>query len=274
MADVYGLPPGEYKPRNDFEVARTDKGGWRGSQSFTILESSLSDGEFRSKFTRASTATDHNESLNSYWNRLFLDYITIKTSGPVQILTVHYGGYSDTSDPSGAVGADENPVYTLSSTSRDATIMSHPSVVALADNEDKGALTAIIRGSAVYDHGDLILKSNNGEEDMHYWPVADHQPTAGDATTFASLISRGRTTYPVATFFWTMTWESELPIKQTRIDNLNKVDVPEGEPKAATGTRDWRLVEASQEKKGELYRCRLVWEQSEEGGWDTDVFDY
>ena len=68
--------------------------------------------------------------------------------------------------------------------------------------------------------------------------------------------------------------QSEAPIATAQLNNLGKVDTPDGDPPTPNGSRDWLLVDFSQEQFGALYRLRLEWQLAERDGWDAEIYDY
>lgn len=272
-AEVYGLGPGEFLPASDFTARQSDKGGWTATQSFRFLRSSLSDSTFRNKFSFGVRATELDENLDDYWARLYLEKTHVRHDGPIGIIEVNYAGYAGL-ETNGQVTLPTSPLYRLTGTLRDVPIGQHPTVAGLS-LEDRLLIGGIIQGLYLWDEGNTELKVVQGDgSDISSWPAADTQPTAGDATDWVKKVSEGWRSYPAASFMWEKVWESEQGIATSTVNNLGKVDTPEGSPPTPSGGRDWMLLDASQEQKGELYRNRLAWELSEAGGWDSLVHDY
>jgi hypothetical protein len=152
----------------------------------------------------------------------------------------------------------------------------HPSVIALS-SLDRTYINELIFGSVyIWSGSDSKLKLTPHDDTLDASDLedVDPQPTAGDAVTFCELVAKGKTTYLSPSFTWEKTWESELPISGTTLNNLGKVDTPDGSPPTPSGGRNWMLIDERQEKRGLLYRNRQEWALSERGGWDSDVYDY
>lgn len=275
-AEVYGLGPGEFLPGNDFTARQTDKGGWTATQSFRFLRSSLSDSAFRNKFSFGVRATDLDENLDGYWARLYLEKTDVRNEGPWGVITVYYAGYAGfETDSGGTVTQPTSPIYRLTGTTREVSIVEHPTVRGLGD-EDRFLIGEIARGEFLwdYDASELKMRGTDFSADVSEWLPTNPQPTAGDAVDWAKLVTDGWLTYREQSFMWEKLWESEQGIATSTINNLGKVDTPEGSPPTPTGSRNWILTDATQEKKGELYRNRLVWELSPKDGWEELVYDY
>ena len=163
----------------------------------------------------------------------------------------------------------------------------HPAVLAVTGEPDTGEndlgiLQSLIKG--VYEWyddgtGEVVCAKFIDEQSHVTWrPLppppggGTGQPTAGDATTFAKLIARGFHTYKFPTFTWEKTWDSTVSLTADEVNNLGYIDLPDGDPPAIDGDRDWMLVNASQEQEGLKFRCTKEWELSDRGGWSADIY--
>jgi hypothetical protein len=275
-AEVYGLAPGEFIPANDFTASKTDKGGWRATQSFTYIRSSLSDATFRNKFAGGVRAVDLDPNLDAYWSRLYLESVVVRHEGPWGVISVNYAGYAGyETDSNGQEPQPVTPVFTLTGTLTERSIMMHPSVVALSQT-NRFVIQGVLDGLYIWDPVNSKIRVVHGDnvENIEDYNEFALQPTAGDATDWVVEASVGEPTYESASFTWEAVWESELPLPVSKINNLGKVDTPWGSPIVPAGTRDWKLGDASSERRGELYRHRLAWDLSEDGGWNATRYDY
>ena len=274
-AEVYGLSVGDFIVQNDFSASRSDKGGWTATQSFLAIKGSLNDTAFRNKFADGTKLTELDPNADVYFERLQLQSADVQDAeGPYQKTLVNFAGYA---------GSEENPeeaqpivpVYSLKGGLRSRSIVEHPDVLALTEVQ-RGLVKDTITDEYVWDFTDSKLKMRNGDQTNAF--IAVMKPTeiqpAGKAVTFWQLASHGIISYDSPTFFWRKTWQSEVGLKASDLNDLGKVSVPDGDPPEAGGTRDWRLVDASQENRGALFDNSLEWELSERGGWDSNLYDY
>lgn len=273
-AEIYGLEAGGFIPQNDFNASQTENGGWRATQTFLHLRESFSDEVFRNKFSFGVRATDLDTSRDLYWSRLYLYKVDVRDDGPWAVIVVHFAGYAGfETDPNGTAEPIA-PLYMLKGTLTERSIMEHPSVVALSDIQ-QSLIQKVIDGEYTWDFTNSKLRVFNAtQQQIDWFKEVDTQPSAGDATAFVKLAAKGWRTYEAASFTWEKSWESEQGIATSTINNLGKVDTPDGDPPTPTGTRDWKLIDATQELHGQLYRNRLLWMLSEEGGWNADIYDY
>lgn len=268
-ATIYGINTGGFTPNNDFSASQSDKGGWTATQTFQYVHGSLSDTVFRNTFSKGRRATEIDVNLDAYWARLYLDRVSIATgTGGIDVITVYYAGYAGF-ESGGATPLETIPVYSLSGSLREVSIAEHPSVAALS-LVNRILIQGVVDGVFIWDETNSVLNVAGIDPPQE---SAD-QPSGGDATLFVQKASQGKVTYDRPTFTWEKTWESEQPIATATVNNLGKIDSPDGDPPTPNGSRNWRLVDASQEQRGELYRNRLLWELSERGGWDADLYDY
>tara|TARA_R110000765_G_scaffold372389_1_gene462797 strand:+ start:923 stop:1753 length:831 start_codon:yes stop_codon:yes gene_type:complete len=274
-AEVYGLSVGDFIVQNDFSASRSDKGGWTATQSFLAIKGSLNDTAFRNKFKDGTKLTELDPNADVYFERLQLQSADVQDAeGPYQKIAANFAGYAGSeSNPQEAQPIV--PVYSLKGGLRSRSIVEHPDVLALTEVQ-RGLVKDTITDEYVWDFTDSKLKMRNGDQTNAF--IAVMKPTeiqpAGKAVTFCQLASHGIISYDSPTFFWRKTWQSEVGLLAADLNDLGKVSVPDGDPPEAGGTRDWRLVDASQENRGALFDNSLEWELSERGRWDSDLYDY
>lgn len=275
MATIYGISGAEYFPQNDFVARQTDKGGWVASRSYTYAPGALDTASFRNDFPQGRRASDIDATLETWIaERLYLDRVDlVDGNGPWKKIIVHYAGYAGTETDSSGTRLPTTPVFRLKGTLRERSLAQHPSVVALALDQ-RLLVQGVLEGIYWWDEGNSKLLVVAPGEDPGSYVEAATQPDAGDATDFVKAAAAGNGTYLAPGFSWEAIFDSEQPLASSDINDLGKVDTPQGNPPEASGTRDWLLVDASQEQSGELYRCRLEWEMSDDGGWDSDIYDY
>lgn len=265
----------------DFAATQSKEGGWTASQSFTILRATLDLETFQDDFRIGRPIAELYPEVESYWNFLGLASIprVRHIKGGYTVISAKFAGYTG---PSGE-GSEEDepepvPTYTLRGGVTERSILLHPGVLAVseASDDDLGILISLVEG--VYEWhdplgGGAMVCSKYIDEQSHVtWRALVTQPSAGDAETFARLISKGYKTYKFPTFTWTKTWDSTVPLTPDEVNNLGFIDIPDGDPPAIDGDRDWMLVNATQEQDGLKFRNTLEWELSDRGGWSADLY--
>lgn len=262
-----GISSLEFIPQPDFRASQSENGGWTASQSFVFLGEDLENYSFRSHFAGGKRATELDESLPSYWDilRLVSVDVTHEEAGSATIVA-NYSG-SHVSDGGGTGDKSEVKTYSLSGSLSQRSIVEHPKVRAL-DVDDRYKLGQLLDGNIKY-----IASQSKYYEDNGVSANVEVTFTAGDATTFAAKIVEGIVTYDNASFTWTEYKERTSGLTASELNKVGKVDTPEGSPPSVTGSRTWRLVSATQDYDGSLYRISRQWELSEAGGWDDDIYD-
>ncbi len=278
----YGPPElGDWVPQPDFQAEQSKEGGWTATQSFQILRSSLDLETFQNDFRITRPIEDLFPDVEGFWRFLGLASIPrVKhIPGGYSMISVKFAGYTG---PSGSGTEDDEPepvpTYALRGGVTERSIMLHPAVLAVsaASDDDLGILLSLISG--VYEWQDpletgaLVCSKFIDEQSHVTWRPLVTQPSAGDAETFARLISKGYHTYKFPTFTWEKTWEATVPLTAEEVNNLGYIDIPDGDPPEIDGDRDWMLVNATQEQDGLKYRCTKEWELSDRGGWSADIY--
>ena len=262
-----GITSLEFIPQPDFRATQSENGGWTASQSFVFLGDDLDSYSFREHFRGGRRATDLDESLPSYWDILNLISVEVahEEAGSATIV-VNYSGSQVES--SGGTGENAEVItYSLSGSLSQRSIIEHPKVRAL-DEADRLKLGQLLAGNIKY-----IPNLSKYYEDNGVSASVEVSFTAGDSATFAKKIVEDIVTYDHATFTWTEYKERRTGLSASELNNVGKVDTPSGSPPNVTGGRDWRLVSATQDYDGSLYRISRQWELSDSGGWDEDLYD-
>ena len=278
----YGPPElGDWVPQPDFQAEQSKEGGWTATQSFQILRGSLDLETFQDDFRINRPIEDLYPEIEGFWRFLGLASIPrVKhIPGGYSMISVKFAGYTG---PSGSGTEDDEPepvpTYALRGGVTERSIMLHPAVLAVsaASDDDLGILLSLISGvyewSDPLETGALVCSKFIDEQSHVTWRPLVTQPSAGDAETFARLISKGYHTYKFPTFTWEKTWESTVPLTAEEVNNLGYIDLPDGDPPEIDGDRDWMLVNATQEQDGLKYRCTKEWELSDRGGWSADIY--
>lgn len=267
---IIGLGALELKPSSEFSASQTEQGGWTASQMFTMRESAMDSALFRNTVTPATSPTDLDPTLPVYWS--FMRVSTVPGyrrigNGIVELL-VNFKGFS----ASGTGGPDTPaPQYQLRGSLGSRSILEHPTVVALGE-ADRMLLHDLIYGRYQYLWRDNKVQYFVYPDDPSALEENDVQPSGGDATTFAKLILQGIRTYLHPTFTWSKRWQDRDEHAAATLNNLGKIDSPDGDPPDPGTGRDWLLVNANQRDSGALYDLALDWQLSDDGGWDPDLY--
>ena len=281
----YGPPEaGDWVPQPDFAAQQDKEGGWTATQSFTIARDTLDLETFQDDFRINRPIEDLYPEIEGFWRFLGLASLPrVKhIAGDYTVISVKFAGYTGPSgqgtEPDEEDVPEPGPTSTLRGGVTERSILLHPAVLAVsaASDDDLGILSSLLNG--VYEWSDplgggAMVCSKYIDEQSHVtWRPLPTQPSAGDAETFARLISKGYHTYKFPTFTWEKTWDSTVPLKPAEVNNLGYIDIPDGDPPAIDGDRDWMLVNATQEQEGLKYRHTKEWELSDRGGWSADIY--
>jgi len=269
---------GDWVVLPDFQAQQSKEGGWKATQSFQILRETLDDLTFQSEFTIGRLIGDLSPEIETYWEFLGLASIQRVRHAPggYTIISAEFAGFAgatstfDPSDPDPP--PDPVPTFTLRSAVGERDILLHPKVIALAAPRDKQILKLCKEGKYVDNDGDISTHHIDEEGNEIFRPIPV-QPTAGDAADFAVLIANGLHSYKFPTAIWQKTWDSTEAIKPAEINNVGLIDVPDGNPPAIDGNRDWMLTDATQEQSGLKFRNSKEWELSDRGGWDELLYE-
>ena len=269
---------GDWVAQPDFAAKQSKEGGWEATQTFTILRATLDLETFQDDFRTGRPIGDLYPEIESFWRFLGLASIprVRHIKGGYSTISAKFAGYTGP-EASGEDAPDPVPTYTLRSTVADRDIRLQPKLAAAL--RIFPALPDIIKGllEGNYTLRDVggadkfVNKESDPEGNVTYREL-DIQPAAGDSLIFATLIAQGVTTYKFPTFLWTKTWEATEAIKPAEVNNVGFIDVPDGDPPAIDGARDWLLVNASQEQTGPMFRNTKEWELSERDGWETEIY--
>lgn len=267
----FGLTSSSFVPQTDFLAQQTEEGRWTASQSFLVLQSILDRYTGVQLLMPGTPATSLDEGLPNFYQFLKFQNFEIRhqEAGWATITCYYVGFYATTSEETG--GTD--PVtYQLSGVTEEVSIMEHPKVVALSAIE-RALLSTILNGEADWDIS--TSKIGNYDELGAFTNWTSQSLTSANGVIAAALIAKGWTTYKRPTYTWTKSEESVTPIEAADLNNLGKVDTPEGSPPEASGSRDWMLWSVDQLQRGTsnpTYSKTMVWVLSERGGHDTFLY--
>ncbi|MFC7335750.1 hypothetical protein ACFQY0_01070 [Haloferula chungangensis] len=273
-AKSFGLTSSSFIPQSDFTAQQNEGGRWTATQSFLVLQSAMDvfTGQQRLMPGVAATALDPDlpdfyqflkfqsfeiRHMEAGWATIDANYVGFWSAG--------YGGDSD-----------ELPTtYTLGGSIEEESILSHPKVVALSSGE-RQLLAAIADGTVEWDAGESKLGTRNQDTgEFVQWDEVAQVIVSPDAVFAADRLSEGVVSYKIPRFSWTMQEESTSPISTSRVNNLGKIDNPEGDPIEPNGSRNWMLVAADSVQNGTsgaVYSNTLTWLLSDRDGWDNFLY--
>jgi len=278
----YGPPEaGDWVPQADFQAEQSKEGGWTATQSYLISRDSIDLETFQNEFRIGRPIEDLYPEIEGFWRFLGLASIprVQHQTGDYSLISVKFAGFTGPSSSGSEDPEPETvPTYTLRGGVTERSILLHPAVLAVsaASDDDLGILQSLLNG--VYEWADplgggaMVCAKYIDEQSHVTWRPLVTQPSAGDAETFARLISKGYHTYKFPTFTWEKTWDSTVSLTADEVNNLGYIDLPDGDPPAIDGDRDWMLVNATQEQEGLKFRCTKEWELSDRGGWSADIY--
>ncbi len=280
--DQFGPPEiGDWVPQADFQAEQSKEGGWTATQSFQIARATIDENTFQEDFRIGRPISELNPDIEHFWYFLGLSSIPRirHIKGDYSIITAQFAGFTGPSgqgtDESGDPEAEPTPTFTLSGALQERDIRLHPKCLALADAKDHEILNGLYEGIYVMiDDGGVdkvAAKFIDEEAQVTYRPLPD-QPTAGDAATFADLITKGQKTFLTPTFIWEKTWDSEVGLKNAEINELGFIDAPPGDPPTPNGNRNWLLQNCTQEQTGLKYRIAQQWVLSDREGWNATIY--
>ena len=269
----FGLDSSSLVPQTDFLAQQSEEGRWTASQSFLVLQSILDEYTGTQLLLPGTPATSLDETLPRFYQFLKFQNFEVRhqEAGWATITCYYVGFYSTTSS---ATGGTDPVTYQLSGVTETIGIMEHPKIVEL-DDDERDALGWIIEGLAVWDTTTSKLGT---VPDGEFIPFPDDAQTitTTNGVSAAVYIQQGYTSYNRRTYTWTKTEESTSPFTNTELNNLGKVDTPEGDPPEANGSRNWLLSSVDQYQRGTsnpVYSKTKVWTLSERGGHEEFLYE-
>ncbi len=270
-ATAYGYSASQFKARPDFSARRDGKGGWTGSNSFSMLRETW-ENYGRGAFVKGTPITDLYTELNDYWSFLVLNEVEVSNEpGAITIVRCDWVGFLEDDE-------DEEQVFTLSGTRVERSILFHPMFQKeVIDNEavdatDKPLVAAVYAGTFVAD-----LAKQNTFNDYHLRNTVD--ASIGKNTTqpevikwIRCILEQGIKTFKAPTVQWTVETASISGWKDEDLDYLGIVQYdrdnrpPGNPPMPRFGKWEWMKISMNQTTTDGKTRQSQTWELVPPGG--------
>ena len=270
-ATAYGYGSSDYKARPDFSARRDGKGGWTGSNSFSMLRETW-ENYGRGAFIKGTPITDLYTELNDYWSFLVLNEVEVSNEpGAITIVRCDWVGFLEGDE-------DEEQVFTLSGTRVERSILFHPmfqkEVIdnVAVDVTDKPLVAAVYAGTFVAD-----LAKQNTFNDYHLRNTVD--ASIGKNTTqpevikwIRCILEQGIKTFKAPTVQWTVETASISGWKDEDLDYLGLVQYdrdnrpPGNPPMPRFGKWEWMKISMNQTTTDGKTRQSQTWELVPPGG--------
>lgn len=269
-------------PQADFTATRpTDNGAWEATQSYMIVKGSLDQPAVNNYFAIGRPIKDLYPQIDDIWTFLRVRDLALTTmDGGWQRATVTYGGFPAVDQSGNPISSpDEFAVtYQLNGQVSDDTLANHPKWKALSDTEQSW-LGRLMSGELIYaedpfDPGNYAI----GRPGEITAIVSPNPITSNNGKEFALRIMQGISTYRRAGYTWSKRWDASAPITAAQLNLVGKIVAnPPGDPPSPQN-RDWLLTAANIDQRGEegaqgtVYNNELVFELSEQEGWDEFLY--
>jgi hypothetical protein len=272
-ATILGLDSTSVRPQPAFRCQQSENGGWTASHTIIVTRAGFDTAGIQSLFAKGSLLTGVDAGIPTFFTFLKItDISVLAEEGDLITLEVNAAGSTaaqyELGDGTG-LDIESLPTYELRGQLSDASFSHHRKWLELGD-ADKFLLGILLGGGFEYkpSTGKLvtITEDNNFNE-------SPEQLTAADAKSFAALIQQGQTTYERSQYTWTESTEGAGQLTEPQLNKLGLIATPRGTPPEAGGTRNWKLVSASQSQHGELFRTTLEWQLSDSGGHNAFLYD-
>ena len=272
-ATAYGYSASQFKARPDFSARRDGKGGWTGSNSFSMLRETW-ENYGRGAFVKGTPITDLYTELNDYWAFLILDEVEVSNEpGGVTIVRCDWVGFLEAD-----YDEAEEAVFTLSGTRVERSILFHPmfqkEVIdnVAVDAVDKPLVAAVHAGTFVADPA-----KQNTFNDYHLRGTVD--AAIGKNTTqpevikwIRCILEQGIKTFKAPTVQWTVETTSLTGWKDEDLDHLGLVQYdrdnrpPGNPPMPRFGKWEWMKISMNQTTTDGKTRQSQTWELVPPGG--------
>jgi len=265
-ATILGLDSTSVRPQPAFRCQQSENGGWTASHTIIVTRAGFDTAGIQSLFAKGALLTGVDANIPSFFNFLKITDVSVSAEeGDLITLEVNAAGSSasqyELGDGSG-LDIDSLPTYELRGQLSDAGFQHHRKWLPLSST-DRTLLGDFLMGKFSYNITDgLLYQVTESGADV----VNAEQLTAADAKSFAALIQQGQTTYERSQYTWTESTEGAGQLTEPQLNKLGLIATPRGTPPDAGGTRNWKLVSASQSQQGELFRTTLEWQLSDSGG--------
>jgi len=272
-ATILGLDSTSVRPQPAFRCQQSENGGWTASHTIIVTRAGFDTAGIQSLFAKGALLTGVDANIPSFFNFLKITDVSVSAEeGDLITLEVNAAGSSasqyELGDGSG-LDIDSLPTYELRGQLSDAGFQHHRKWLPLSST-DRTLLGDFLMGKFSYNITDgLLYQVTESGADV----VNAEQLTAADAKSFAALIQQGQTTYERSQYTWTESTEGAGQLTEPQLNKLGLIATPRGTPPDAGGTRNWKLVSASQSQQGELFRTTLEWQLSDSGGHNAFLYD-
>lgn len=272
-ATILGLDSTSVRPQPAFRCQQSENGGWTASHTIIVTRAGFETAGIQALFAKGSLLTGVDAGIPTFFAFLKITDVSVSAEeGDLITLEVSAAGSSasqyEPGDGSG-LDIDSLPTYELRGQLSDAGFQHHRKWLPLSDT-DKKLLGILLGGYYEYNASTgklfIITEDNNFQD-------TPEQLTAADAKSFAALIQQGQTTYERSQYTWTESTEGAGQLTEPQLNKLGLIATPRGAPPEAGGTRNWKLVSASQSQQGELYRTTLEWQLSDSGGHNAFLYE-
>ena len=272
-ATILGLDSTSVRPQPAFRCQQSENGGWTASHTIIVTRAGFDTAGIQALFAKGSLLTGVDAGIPTFFSFLKITDVSVSAEeGDLITLEVNAAGSTaaqyELGDGSG-LDIDSLPTYELRGQLSDAGFQHHRKWLPLSDT-DKKLLGILLGGYYEYNASTgklfIITEDNNFQD-------TPEQLTAADAKSFAALIQQGQTTYERSQYTWTESTEGAGQLTEPQLNKLGLIATPRGAPPEAGGTRNWKLVSASQSQQGELYRTTLEWQLSDSGGHNAFLYE-
>lgn len=272
-ATILGLDSTSVRPQPAFRCQQSENGGWTASHTIIVTRAGFDTAGIQALFAKGSLLTGVDAGIPTFFAFLKITDVSVSAEeGDLITLEVNAAGSTaaqyELGDGSG-LDIDSLPTYELRGQLSDAGFQHHRKWLPLSDT-DKKLLGILLGGYYEYNASTgklfIITEDNNFQD-------TPEQLTAADAKSFAALIQQGQTTYERSQYTWTESTEGAGQLTEPQLNKLGLIATPRGAPPEAGGTRNWKLVSASQSQQGELYRTTLEWQLSDSGGHNAFLYE-
>jgi hypothetical protein len=275
MATIYGLTDQDIIPAPGFSIRGDEKGGVTATHQYTMKAAAWNNSFIRAKFAKGKPISSIDPSVNTVWSFLTItDASLVHDTGEIITLSVNFSG-SSIAQYGGeeGLGGDAQPNYRLIGSMSEAPFSEHPKWKAL-DKKVRNILGFLLDGSYLWDIDAkrVVIKQDDGT--LAAFSIFETEISdIPNAVEFADRIAQGQTTYERPAITWTETTQGTDPMKASQLNKLSKISKPRGDPPNVTGSRNWRLTNASQDQNGDLYQTSIEWTLSEAEGHDSFLYE-
>ena len=270
---ILGLDSTSVRPQPAFRCQQSENGGWTASHTIIVTRAGFDTAGIQALFAKGSLLTGVDAGIPTFFSFLKITDVSVSAEeGDLITLEVNAAGSTaaqyELGDGSG-LDIDSLPTYELRGQLSDAGFQHHRKWSPLS-SADKTLLGDFLMGKFTYNITDqLLYQVTESGADV----VNAEQLTSADAKSFAALIQQGQTTYERSQYTWTESTEGAGQLTEPQLNKLGLIATPRGAPPEAGGTRNWKLVSASQSQQGELYRTTLEWQLSDSGGHNAFLYE-